>query len=76
MSMKRSIKFVIGVITLPKYFESHFAHVTLNLTFISFIQKWRTFIKAFGVNTFSTTVPTECSLLVWYSVFTFLSLLL
>ena len=75
MSMKLSIKFVIGVITLPKYFASHFAHVTLNLTFISFVKKWRTFIlkknKAFGVNTFSTTVPTECRLLVWYSVFTF-----
>ena len=31
MSMKPSGKFVIGVvINLPKYFESHFGHVTRN----------------------------------------------
>ena len=76
MSMKLSRKFVIAVvINLPEYLASHFGHVTLKqlTTFISFTQKWGTFkiLKTFGINTFSTTVPTECSLLTWYTVFTF-----
>ena len=78
MSMKLSRKFVIGgVINLPKYFASHFGHVTLKqlITFISLTQKWGIFIfqklKTFDINTLSTTVPTECRLLMWYSVFTF-----
>ena len=47
MSMKVSRKIVIGVvIDLPKYFASHFGNVTLKqlITFISFTQKWGTFI--------------------------------
>ena len=78
MSMKLSRKFVIGVvINLPKYFASHFGHVTLKqlIKFISLTQKWGIFIlqklKMFDINTLSTTVPTKCRLLMWCSVFTF-----
>ena len=47
MSMKLSRKFLIGVVIyLPKYFASHFGHVTLKqlITFTFFTQKWGTFI--------------------------------
>ena len=47
MSVKLSRKFVIGVvINLPNYIASHFGHVALKqlITFISFTQKWETFI--------------------------------
>ena len=76
MSMKLSRKFVIGVvINLPKYFASHFGHVTLKqlITSISLTQKWGIFIKlkTFDINTLSTAVPTECRLLMWYSYLPF-----
>ena len=46
MSIKLSRKFYIGVISLPKYFATHFGHVTLKqlITLISFTQKWGTYI--------------------------------
>ena len=79
MFMKLSKKVVIiVVINLPKYFESHFSHVTRKTTYNVYIlcSKMRnintsTFLKRFDIYTFSTTVPTECRLLMWYSLFTF-----
>ena len=47
MSMKfRRKAVVVVVINLPKYFESHFDHVTRKrlITFIFFAQKWGTLI--------------------------------
>ena len=78
MSMKLSRKFVIGVvINLPKYFASQFGHLTLKqlLRLYPLLKNvehlYSNILKTFGINTFSTTVPTECRLLMWHSVFTY-----
>ena len=76
MSMILSRKFVIGVVvTLLKYFASHFGHVTLKQLLYPLLKNGKhlyfKILKTFGNKTFCVTVRTKCRLFIWYSVFTF-----